>query len=87
MITAERLHLVPSTTPKGSPESNGMSEAFVNTMRRDYITGADLATAAVVMEHVGARIADYNAVAPHSALGYRSPHEFLASRPATSVMT
>ena len=32
--TAERLHLVPITTPAASPQSNGMSEAFVNTLRR-----------------------------------------------------
>ena len=43
LCTAERLNLVPITTPAQSPESNGMSEAFVNTMRRDYIDGADLA--------------------------------------------
>ena len=38
-ITAERLHLVPITTPAASPQSNGMSEAFVNTLRRDYVVG------------------------------------------------
>jgi putative transposase len=53
-----------------------MSEAFVNTMRRDYIAGADVSTAAVVIEQVPHWIADYNAVAPHSALGYRSPHQY-----------
>ncbi|HXQ28281.1 MAG TPA: IS3 family transposase [Gemmatimonadales bacterium] len=76
VITAERLHLVPITTPAQSPESNGMSEAFVNTLRRDYLAGADLATAALVLEQIPSWIADYNAVAPHSALGYRSPHEY-----------
>lgn len=76
LCTAERLHLVPITTPSGSPESNGMSEAFVNTLRRDYIAGADLSTAAVVLEQVASWITDYNAVAPHSALGYRSPHQY-----------
>lgn len=76
LITAERLHLVPITTPAASPESNGMSEAFVNTLRRDYLAGADLATAALVLEQIPAWIADYNAIAPHSALGYRSPHEY-----------
>jgi len=76
VITAERLRLVPITTPAESPESNGMSEAFVNTLRRDYIAGADLATAALVLEQIPRWIADYNAVAPHSALGYRSPHEY-----------
>jgi hypothetical protein len=39
-----------------------MSEAFVNTMRRDYLAGADLPTAAVVLEQLPAWIADYNAV-------------------------
>jgi putative transposase len=76
VITAERLHLVPITTPAASPESNGMSEAFVNTLRRDYIVSADLATAAIVLEQISAWLADYNSVAPHSALGYRSPHEY-----------
>ena len=73
IITAERLNLVPITTPASSPESNGMSEAFVNTMRRDYLAGADLSSAGAVLDQLPAWFADYNAVAPHSALGYRSP--------------
>ena len=80
LITAERLHLVPITTPAASPESNGMSEAFVNTLRRDYIVGADLSTAALVLEQIPAWIADYNAVAPHSALGYQSPQLYRSTR-------
>lgn len=76
LITAERLHLVPITTPAASPQSNGMSEAFVNTLRRDYLAGADLSTAALVLEQIPAWIADYNAVAPHSALGYQSPEQY-----------
>jgi hypothetical protein len=35
VIAAEKLNLTPITTPVASPESNGMSEAFVNTLRRD----------------------------------------------------
>ena len=49
VITAERLNLAPITTPAMSPQSNGMSEAFVNTMKRDYIAGADRSTAAAVL--------------------------------------
>ena len=75
-ITAERLHLVPITTPAASPQSNGMSEVFVNTLRRDYIVGADLSTAAGVLDQIPAWIADYNAVAPHSALGFQSPQQY-----------
>jgi putative transposase len=76
LCTAERLNLVPITTPAASPQSNGMSEAFVNTLRRDYLAGADLSTAAAVLEQIPAWIADYNAVAPHSALGYQSPLQY-----------
>lgn len=87
VITAERLHLVPITTPAASPQSNGMSEAFVNTLRRDYITGADLSTAAAVLEQIPAWLADYNAVAPHSALGYQSPLQYRQSRDTLAVVT
>jgi len=76
VCTAERLHLAPITTPAASPESNGMSEAFVNTLRRDYVSGADRRDAATLLDQVTAWIADYNAVAPHSSLGYRSPHQY-----------
>lgn len=78
VCAAERLHLVPITTPVASPESNGMSEAFVNTLKRDYVSGADRSSAAAVLDAIPAWIADYNAVAPHSALGFRSPLQYRA---------
>lgn len=80
LITAERLHLVPITTPAASPQSNGMSEAFVNTLRRDYLAGAELSTAESVLAQIPGWIADYNAVAPHSALGYQSPQQYRRTR-------
>ncbi len=80
MCTAERLGLVPITTPAASPQSNGMSEAFVNTLRRDYLAGADRSSAASILAQIPASIADYNAVAPHSALGYQSPQQYRSSR-------
>jgi putative transposase len=55
---AERLHLVPITTPVRSPESNGMSEAFVNTIKRDYISGAGRSGAGAILDVVPAWIAD-----------------------------
>ena len=76
VIEAERLGLTPITTPVASPESNGISEAFVNTLRRDYLDGADLSTAARVLEQIQAWVVDYNENAPHSSLGYRSPVEY-----------
>lgn len=76
LCTAEREQLVPITTPAASPQSKGMSEAFVSTLSRDYLAGADLSTAAVVLAQIPAWIAGYNAVAPHSALGYQSPQQY-----------
>lgn len=78
LCTAERLNLEPITTPAASPQSNGMSEAFVNTLKRDYVSGADRSSAAAVLDQVPAWIADYNAVAPHSALGFRAPQQYRA---------
>jgi len=75
VIEAERLGLTPINTPVASPESNGMAEAFVNTLRRDYLDGADRSSAARILEQLPAWITDYNENAPHSALGYRSPAE------------
>lgn len=76
VIEAKKLGLVPITTPVASPESNGMAEAFVNTLRRDYVEGADIASAGRVLELVPRWIAEYNEDAPHSSLGYRSPVEY-----------
>lgn len=76
IIAAERLNLVPVTTPAYSPQSNGMAEAFVNTLRRDYIAAADLSSAAAVLAVVGEWMADYNVIAPHSALGFKSPVDY-----------
>lgn len=83
--TAERLHLVPITTPVASPQSNGMSEAFVNTLRRDYLAGADLTSAAAVLAQLPTWITDYNAVAPHSALGYQSPQQYRRSSTTAGI--
>ena len=82
VITAERLTLVPITTPAMSPQSNRMSEAVVNTMKRDYVGGADLSTAAAVREQMSSWVEDDNAVAPHSALGFKSPREYRGEQQA-----
>src|SRR5207249_11042328 len=76
VIEAERQGLAPITTPVASPESNGMAEAFVNTLKRDYLAGGDLSSAARVIEQIPGWIQDYNTFAPHSSLGPRSPAEF-----------
>lgn len=75
-VYAAELGFKPITTPAYSPESNGMAEAFVNTIKRDYVAGADLSGADAVMRQLPGWLEDYNRVAPHSALGQRSPWEW-----------
>lgn len=84
LIHAEKLGLVPVTTPARSPQSNGMSEAFVNTLRRDYIETAELWSAESVMEQIPEWFRDYNEAAPHSALGMKSPLEYRAEQTLTA---
>ncbi len=79
ICAAERLHLGPITTPVASPESNGMSEAFVNTVKRNHVSGADRGSATAILDAIPAWIADYNAVAPHSVLGFRAPQQYRAA--------
>jgi transposase InsO family protein len=67
---------VPIATPAASPQSNGMSEAVVNILRRDYLAGADRSTAALVLDQIPTWLADYNTVAPHSALGFQAPLQY-----------
>jgi putative transposase len=85
-IQAERLGLVPVTTPARSPQSNGMSEAFVNTLRRDYIESAELWSAAHVIALLPEWFEDYNETAPHSALGMKSPRQYRAEQTLTASL-
>lgn len=73
---ARALGLKPVNTPVCSPQSNGMAESFVNTLRRDYIDWMDLSTAASVLRQLPAAYEHYNRIHPHSALKMISPIEF-----------
>src|SRR5207248_7896399 len=74
-----RIGLEPRTTPIESPQSNGMAEAFVRTIKRDYVRVSPCPDAKTVMHQLSAWINHYNEVHPHKALGYRSPREFIAA--------
>jgi putative transposase len=70
---ARNIGLEPRTTPIESPQSNGMAEAFVRTIKRDYVRVNPCPNAETVMRQLPAWITHYNEVHPHKVLGYRSP--------------
>jgi putative transposase len=64
------LGLKPVTTPETSPQSNGMAESFVKTLKRDYAKLADQPDSKTVMAQLPKWFDDYNSYHPLSALGY-----------------
>ena len=76
MKRQQTLGFVVCTTPVRSPQSNGMAEAFVKTIKRDYVYLDDLPDAQTVMQKLPDWIADYNRYHPHSGLNMMSPWEF-----------
>lgn len=74
------LNLLPCFTPVRSPESNGMSEAFVKTFKRDYLRISPLPDGQTALQKIAGWIDDYNDIHPHSALGMRSPREFIQAQ-------
>ena len=77
---AREIGFEPRFTPVQSPQSNGMAEAFVRTIKRDYARTSSLPDARSVIAQLPAWFDHYNTVHPHRALGYRSPREFIAQR-------
>ena len=73
---AAELGLKPLTTPVCSPQSNGMAESFVKTIKRDYIAFMPKPDAVTAVRNLAIAFEHYNEQHPHSALKYRSPREF-----------
>jgi putative transposase len=73
---ARLLGLKPVTTPVTSPQSNGMAESLVKTIKRDYASLAVRTDAATVMQQLGSWFEHYNTKHPHSALSYMPPRRF-----------
>jgi len=71
------LGMIDCCTPVQSPESNGMAESFIGTFKRDYVYENVLEDFETVKRLIREWIEDYNRVAPHSALGMKSPREFI----------
>ena len=83
---ATALNLVACFTPVRSPESNGVCEAFVKTIKRDYVRVSPRPDAISVLQQLPAWFEDYNAIHPHSGLRMLSPREFIAQQSSTPAV-
>ncbi|HAZ1677636.1 TPA: IS3-like element IS2 family transposase [Escherichia coli O157] len=77
---ARMLGLEPKNTAVRSPESNGIAENFVKTIKRDYISIMPKPDGLTAAKNLAEAFEHYNEWHPHSALGYRSPREYLRQR-------
>ncbi|EAN4330891.1 IS3 family transposase, partial [Salmonella enterica] len=77
---ARELNLEPCTTAVSSPQSNGMAERFVKTMKEDYIAFMPKPDVRTALQNLAAAFNHYNENHPHSALGYHSPREYRRQR-------
>lgn len=83
-VFARQIGLKPCFTPVRSPQSNGMAEAFVNTLKRDYVSVSPLPDAETALRLIPRWFEDYNENHPHSGLRMRSPREFIRAQSATA---
>ena len=84
---ARMIGFEPLTTPVKSPQSNGMAEAFVRTIKRDYARVNPMPDAETLIRQLPSWFEHYNELHPHRALGYRSPREFIQRRSTKEIMS
>ncbi|EMR2153060.1 IS3 family transposase [Klebsiella pneumoniae] len=82
---ARMLGLEPKNTAVRSPESNGIAESFVKTIKRDYINIMPKPDGLTAAKNLAEAFEHYNEWHPHSALGYRSPREYLRQRASNGL--
>ncbi|HCS7336637.1 TPA: IS3 family transposase [Escherichia coli] len=82
---ARMLGLEPKNTAVRTPESNGIAESFVKTIKRDYISIMPKPDGLTAAKNLAEAFEHYNEWHPHSALGYRSPREYLRQRASNGL--
>lgn len=82
VLFGQSLGLSICTTPSYSPQSNGMAEAFVKTLKRDYVWVSDTRDAITVMKQLPEWFESYNESAPHKGLRMLSPRQFIEQQKA-----
>lgn len=82
---AQRVKVELRNTAVRSPESNGMAESFVKMMKREYNSFMPKPDGLTAVKNLAEALEHYNQWHPHSALGYRSPREYLWRRTSNGL--
>ena len=65
-LFARQIGLQPVTTPVRSPQSNGMAESFVKTIKRDYVAHMPKPDRETALRNLAIAFEHYNEQHPHS---------------------
>lgn len=68
-----------------SPESDGMSDAFAKTLKRDYLRVRPVPDARTAPDQITGRFEDCYDDHPHSWLKMRSPSKFIRAQQPTEL--
>ena len=77
---AREIGLEPRTTAVRSPQSNGIAESFVKTMKRDYIEMMPKPDSRTAVGNLAIAFEHYQRAPPAQRLGVSFPREYLRSR-------
>lgn len=75
-LFARQIGLQPLTTPVRSPQSNGLAESLVKTIKRDCVAHMPKPDRETALRNLAIAFEHYNEKHPHSASNYGSPREF-----------
>ena len=82
---AREIGLEPRTTAVRSPQSNGIAESFVKTMKRDYIEMMPKPDSRTAVGNLAIAFEHYNEHHPHSAFGVSFPSGISAQSGITTL--
>jgi len=74
-FVASQAHLAHVRTRYRSPETNGVVERFIQTMKYEHLYRLEIADAAALMEEIDFYVPFYNRSRPHQALDFAKPIE------------
>jgi transposase InsO family protein len=83
---ARNIGLIPCKTPVSGPQSNGMAEAFIRTLKRDYAPLSPGPDAKPILDQLPGRFNHPNEVHPHRYCAIDHPASSASKPRGSSVL-